>query len=113
MPNRAKLTMVERVARALLAARGAQMPLCEDWWQLQMRHYREMTAQFPGYASGGSMVADAMRDARAVITAMREPTPVMRAAAQGIEGDRGRYQAMIDAALAEDPLPSTKGIAAA
>lgn len=91
-------TMIEKVARAIFEACNRQDPV----------------AGF-GYADadGGKTVLDGAYDltaiARAAITAMREPTDGMDDAAydsDALENGSSAYgcwQAMIDAALAEEP----------
>ncbi|WP_158876883.1 hypothetical protein [Antarcticirhabdus aurantiaca] len=117
MPTIAKTTMVERVARAIYEGRNGAG--CIPWARRDGAHRKPY-----------------LSDARAAIAAMRDPTPAIVEAVKPWPGHcwgqietagsakRAAYLAdqatatssfttMIDAALAEDPLPETKGIAAA
>lgn len=112
MPTTGRMTMVERVARALCAKRNAHLGSPDA--ETLVRGKPNWVFHVP--------------DALTAIEAMREPTPGMVEAAR-LEGSddpdneassTGHYwvreemwQAMIDAALSEDPLPETKGVAAA
>lgn len=97
MPNTGRLTMVERVATALYDA--TPFKETEGGLDVQSDTYQRMCRLL----------------ARAAIQAMREPTDFVLAAAHRNNHPRDieTWQTMIDAALAEDPLPETKGIAAA
>ncbi len=61
--------MIERVARALVRARGAALIADSMHWPERVRHYREMCAEYPSYADAHSLITDAFRDARAAIAA--------------------------------------------
>ena len=66
---------VERVARAILRARGAAVVADTDWWETATDYYAAC-AKHPGYEDARSLVNDAFRDARAARAAADQWLPI-------------------------------------
>lgn len=110
------MSMVEKVARALVLSRGGVHAASDRLWPETVRQHYELCAALPNYEMGSSLITDAFRDARTAIEAMREPTPEMLGAwlsvYTGMQYEtQGHlrpfiWEAMIDAALG----PSKEGV---